>query len=238
MAEYDDFDFRGDSYETTDFDDDDYLTKNIEATDEFLRVISEISQVHKSFSTNAYVWNDIPDKYIKSFLLEHYIISTNSSLNNNIPIFLQWLSSMQERGSYLKWNVAVVDGDDKTIPWKITKDIGVGRIIRTRKNSKDYIDIGSLRSGIDAISDVNEPALSADEKEILKNVLKHKKDVIANRSNLQLDDYPLLLFYRIKKDGGTFKKTRGPLNVRDDIIGIASCSRILLTRDTHLQKQI
>jgi len=221
MAEYDDFDFRGDSYETTDFDDDEHLTQNIIVTNEFLRSLSEISQIHKSYATKSYVWNDIPCGMLQEFLMNKYYISGNSSLSKNLPVFLQWLSKMQENGSYLHWNVAVGDGEDTTDPWEIADGCKVGSIIRTRKDSKEYIDIGSLRSGVDALSDVDEPSLSPDEKELLKKVLNKKKEIIPNRSNLRLDDYPLLLIYRIKKDGGTKKATRSPMNARDDIIGIS-----------------
>lgn len=42
QAEYDDFDFSGDTYETTDFDNGDVLKKNIEVADAFIDRISQI----------------------------------------------------------------------------------------------------------------------------------------------------------------------------------------------------
>lgn len=44
QAEYDDFDFSGDTYETTDFDNGDVLKKNIEVADAFIDRISQISK--------------------------------------------------------------------------------------------------------------------------------------------------------------------------------------------------
>ena len=56
---------------------------------------------------------------------------------------------------------------------------------------------------------------------ILDEVLKNGKDIVAKRSQIGLDDFPLLLLYRIKKDGGEEKKLRDKMNADHDIIGIS-----------------
>ena len=78
-----------------------------------------------------------------------------------------------------------------------------------------------MRSGIDAISDVEESILSDEEQKILQNLLKKKKEIIPTRSKLQLDDVPLILIYRIKKDGGKPSQRREAMDTKCDIIGIS-----------------
>ena len=220
QAEYDDFDFRGDSYETTDFDDDINLLKNITITEEFLSELSEAINPVESTTSKAYVWRGVDFPLIKNRFLDRFYISPNSLLKNNLPVFMQWIEKEQKDGRYRKWDIALVDGDNKDESWSIKELISVGKIERTKKKTKEHIDIGSLRSGIDAIADVDETILNDKEQEILKDVLKTRKDIIPKRSHLRLDDIPLILIYRIKKDGGKPSKQREIINSVYDIIGI------------------
>ena len=224
QAEYDDFDFRGDSYETTDFDNGEVLKNNIDVTESFLNEISSEVSLEKSVTAKAYVWRKIKFSIILNSFISKYVISDKSStsLNINIPILCQWIEKMNADGKYLYWNVAVVDGDNKENPWEIQPGICVGQIIRTRKKSvPEWIDIGSLRSGRDALADVSVDVLTDDEKTILSEVLKSGKDIVSKRSKLQLDDIPLLLIYRIKKDGGQTKVCRLKMDADYDIIGMS-----------------
>lgn len=221
QAEYDDFDFRGDSYETTDFDDDGSLEKNVIITEQFINMISSYVEAVKSTTSKAIVWRSINYECIRDNFINKYHISNNSALKINIPIFLQWIEKEQEEGKYKRWNIAVVDGDNKDEPWDLGNGLFVGKIERTKKKGKEHIDIGSLRSGIDAISDVEESILSDEEQKILQNLLKKKKEIIPTRSKLQLDDVPLILIYRIKKDGGKPSQRREAMDTKCDIIGIS-----------------
>lgn len=222
QAEYDDFDFSGDTYETTDFDNGDVLKKNIEVADAFIDRISQISKREASKTVKAFVWRNIDYRVINDEFISKYVISPNSGLNVNIPIFCQWIEKMNEDGKYLKWNVAVINGDNHETEWILDEDISVGLIERTRKKSKPaWIDIGSLRSGRDALADVDVDSLNPEEQAILAEVLKNGKDIVAKRSKIGLDDFPLLLLYRIKKDGGEEKKARHKMNADYDIIGIS-----------------
>ncbi|MGN1084156.1 MAG: Z1 domain-containing protein, partial [Lachnospiraceae bacterium] len=222
QAEYDDFDFRGDSYETTDFDDEQYLEENIKVTERFLSRISENNILRRSDTVKAYVWNSVEYDLIRKEFFDKYYISKNSALEINLPILCRWIEKMQEEGKYLHWDVAVADGDDKEVMWAIDDSVKVGKIVRTRKVSKEeYIDIGSLRSGKDALADVCIESLSVEQKEILEKVLKSGKDIVSKRSMLNLDDVPLLLIYRIKKNGGETKGVRRQMDTNEDIIGIS-----------------
>lgn len=221
QAEYDDFDFSGDTYETTDFDNGSILEKNITATTEFITEISAIAARKRSETVNAFVWRGISYTIVRDRFLAEYVISEHSSLHVNIPIFCQWIEKMNTDGKYLKWNVALVDGDNHEDPWIFDTDASVGKIERTRKNNVDHIDIGSLRSGKDALADVDTESLSREERDILDEVLKSGKDIVSKRSKLQLEDVPLLLLYRIKKDGGKTKVRRNKMDTEYDIIGMS-----------------
>ena len=87
QAEYDDFDFSGDTYETTDFDNGDVLKKNIEVADAFIDRISQISKREVSKTVKAFVWRNIDYRVINDEFISKYVISPNSGLNVNIPIY-------------------------------------------------------------------------------------------------------------------------------------------------------
>lgn len=229
-AEYDDFDFCGDSYETTDFEDDISLVKNIESAESFISYLNSAHECRRSDVGTAWVWDSIDYSNIKSEFLEKFIVSHYSSLSTNLPYFNQWIDAMNQDGKLLKWNVAVIDGDNYECTWPLGDKKEVGLIERSRKldkKAKDskWIDIGSLRSGVDALCDVNKGNLSESQIADLIRVCKSRKDIISERCNFGLEDSPLLLLYRIKKDGGVPQKrsinVREQLNLSQDIIGFS-----------------
>lgn len=227
QAEFDDFDFCGDSYETTDFDDGIQLDNNIKITDEYLAKLIERGLPRRSDAAKAWVWDGVFYSKIKEDFLSRFYISKHSPLYNNLPYFYQWIDSMNLEGKFKSWNVAVVDGDNKEAPWSISEGISAGlieRTMKTNKQDKNHIDIGSLRSGLDALCDVKVSSLNNGQKELFQKVCKERKDIISERAKLNLADSPLLLIYRIKKDGGTPRVNstqRKRLNAEFDIIGIS-----------------
>lgn len=223
-AEYADFDFCGDSYETTDFDNNETLNNNLQLTEKFLSGLSMSHTVRPSSAAKAYVWDNVDYGVIRDEYLNGFHISEHSSLYDNLRYFNEWMKSMNDEGRYLKWNVALIDGDNHEQEWTIGANVSVGLIERTRKVGLTFIDIGSLRSGRDAICDVNEETLNDDQKEEYKRIRKNGKDIIAKRSLLNLSDVPLLLVYCIKKDGGVPRagsKSREPMRSDYDIVGIS-----------------
>lgn len=221
QAEYDDFDFSGDSYETTDFDNGSVLKQNIITTEEFLSIINNLVPNSKSTTAKAYVWRGIAYSTVRDEFLAKYVISQYSSLYKYLPIFCKWVEKMIVEGRYENWNIAVIDGDNHDQNWSPITGINIGKIERTRKKDIEHIDIGSLRSGRDVLSDVQESALSEEEKQILANALKSGKNLVSERAKLGLENKPLLLIYRIKRDGGETKKRRIQMNSDYDIIGIS-----------------
>ena len=67
--------------------------------------------------------------------------------------------------------------------------------------------------------------LTEEQRIHFKSVCKTRKDIISERCNFGLEDKPLLLIYRIKKDGGVPQKRsehlREKMDAQRDIIGIS-----------------
>lgn len=216
-----DFDFSGDSYEITQFEDSEAtLQNNIVCTETLLCQIGtpEKSQV----SDSAFVWTSIPFAQIKTNFFEKFFISEHSTLSKDIPIFLDWIKKMnEEEGKYTHWNIAI-SGDKKAANRWIVASADVGKIERTKKVSKPQcVDIGSLRSGIDVLCDVDYTNLSDEQKSICDQALKDKKGLISKRADLNLKNTPLLLLYRIDKNGGNDSVRRARINTKEDIIGFS-----------------
>ncbi len=224
QAEFDDFDFCGDSYETTDFENGKLIRDNLALTEKYISDLTGRKMPRRSDAAKAWVWDRIPYIDIKNEFLTHYSISKHSTLYKDLPFFSQWIDSMNEESKFVNWNVAVVDGENAENPWIIADGIHAGQIERTKKKEKDYVDIGSLRSGLDALCDADTSSMSPEQIDLFKKVCKERKDIISERKNLNLGDSPLLLIYRIKKDGGTPRANsthREKLDEECDIIGIS-----------------
>lgn len=217
------FDFSGDSYETTDFmDEKDKLSKNITQTEAFL---SKLGESNLSETTeSACVWRDVPVATVlrEFFTQGKYHIFDCSSLAADIPVFLKWLQAMNEDGHYLKWNVAVAGDKKATARWRVgTAD--VGKITRSKKtpHAPGYIDIGSLRSGRDVLCDVEMSTLTPQQRATFDAAMQSGKNLISVRGSVGLSDIPLLLLYRIDKDQGKDTKTREKIASSEDVIGFS-----------------
>lgn len=220
-AEYTDFDFTGLSYETTDFDNGNELVENLRKTEQFINILNNDKLPRYSSFTKAYVWDRIDFETIKAYL-DNYYVSEHSPLKINLKIFEQWMIEQNKDGKYLKWNVALVDGDNHSENWDAI-GLDVGCIRRSQKIAVEtHIDIGSLRSGLDALCDVREEELTDQQLIELRKVKAEKKLIISKRCLFNLEDEPLLLLYRIKKGEGNSKAgNRKPLEANEDIIGIS-----------------
>lgn len=217
-----DFDFSGDSYETTKFEDDSNLSHNIGVIDNLLKTIgtAEKSEVTDS----AYIWRDIDFTTLTSLFFDwgKYHIYECSSLYSDIPVFLEWMRAMNQEGRYLKWNIAIVGDKNAPSKWGCA-DASVGKIERSRKTKPDYVDIGSLRSGPDALCDIKVSELTPEQLTLYHETMKKRKSIIANRGDLGMEDTPLLLLYRIDKDLGKETKAgrKRKLDTKEDIVGFS-----------------
>lgn len=215
----DDFDFSGDSYETTKFDEKrETLQVNIDVTEAFLCGLGTARK--STVSGSAYVWHDVDVRIIKKKFLEAYTISEHSSLFVDIPIFLDWMTEMNKDGRYLKWNVAIAGDKDAEELWTVN-DYAVGKIERSRKKDKPCVDIGSLRSGRDAVCDIIPENLTPEQKVMFDTTRKNGKNIISARSKFGLEDRPLLLLYRIDKNRGKESKLRCKIGTEVDVVGFS-----------------
>ena len=214
-----DVDFSGDSYEITQFEkSEQVLKKNLDVTEAFL---CKIGNARKSDAIDsAYSWDSIDSDTVLSEFFGKFQIGDCSPLHVDIPIFIEWMKQMNASGKYLKWNVAAA-GDKKSAERWIVAGADIGKIERSRKSKFDYIDIGSLRSGRDILSDINVGALSADDKEKFKVGKRSGKDLISLRYELGYSDIPILLLYCIDGSKGKVSTYRTKIGTQTDIIGFS-----------------
>lgn len=214
-----DVDFSGDSYEITQFENsDDKLKKNIEVTQQFLEGIGagrESEAIESAFS-----WTNVDSSYVLKEFLEKYIIFDCSPLHVDIPIFVGWMKQMNNEGRYMKWSVAVAGDKGADERWTVA-GANVGKIERSRKIKSNNIDIGSLRSGRDILSDICVSRLTEEKKKLFIERKKSGKNLIRLRYELGLEDIPLLLLYRIDCNKGKESKYRTKIGTTQDIIGFS-----------------
>lgn len=216
----DDFDFSGDSYETTKFDQDKtVLQENLATTEMFLDKIGQPRQ--SAVTKSSYVWYGVDFEIVKSAFLERYIISDYSNLSVDIPIFIKWMEEMNKDGKFLKWNVAIAGDSAVENKWG-QGSFKVGKIERSKKiKNEKCIDIGSLRSGRDALCDVLPDRLSEKQRHIYDTVRRNGKLIISARGKIGLEDTPLLLLYCIDKDRGKETALRSKIGTEEDVIGFS-----------------
>lgn len=220
-AGYGDFDFCGDSYETTIFNDDETLTNNLTLLASFAKKELAGREHKRSPLSSAEVWRGIPFAVILDAFISKYQIAKESNFSTTFKTFLGWMATMNDEGKFLRWNVAIVDGANKERKWEEISGLELGYSERTMKKGKSLIDLHSLRSGRDVICDIDLDNLPESKRKQLKDTKKSGKGLISRRCDYGLEDTPLLLIYLIKKDGGKEKSGRKSLNAHEDIVGIS-----------------
>ena len=85
---------------------------------------------------------------------------------------------MNKEGKYLNWNVAIAGDKNSDTQWTVN-NCTVGTIERSRKKDKPCVDIGSLRSGRDAICDVIPEDLTPEQKVAFDSTRKNGKNIIS-----------------------------------------------------------
>lgn len=215
-----DVDFSGDSYEVTQYENQgDKLYKNIRVTEQFLNGLGVATK--SDAIDSAYYWAGVGSDYVISEFIEKYIIFDCSPLHVDIPIFKEWINQMNGEGKYLKWNIAIAGDKNAEARWKIA-GADVGKIERSKKKKQEkYVDIGSLRSGRDILSDICVNELTSDKKTIFELGKKDGKNLVRLRDDLGMGDIPLLLLYRIDKSKGKESKYRTGIQTEHDIIGFS-----------------
>lgn len=215
-----DVDFSGDSYEVTQYENiEDKLFANIMITEQFLKGLGKATK--SDAIESAYYWEGVDTNYVLSEFIEKYFIFECSPLHIDIPIFKDWMKQMNGEGRYLKWNIAVAGDKKAEERWRIA-GADVGKIERSKKRKQEkYVDIGSLRSGRDILSDINVQNLSKDKKDAFDFGKKNGKNLVRLRYELGMEDVPLLLLYRIDKNKGKDSQYRSRIQTEHDIIGFS-----------------
>lgn len=214
-----DVDFSGDSYEVTQYErNDTELAKNIEVTNLFL---TGIGKAKKSDAIeSAYYWSEVDSEYVLREFIEKYKIFNCSPLHVDIPIFVKWIRQMNQEGKYLKWNVAIAGDKNADTRWTVG-NADVGTIERSKKKKFEYIDIGSLRSGRDILSDICVESLSNEKKKLFEEGRTSGKNLKRLKYDLGYADIPLLLLYRIDHSKGKESSYRTKIGTNQDIIGFS-----------------
>lgn len=218
-----DFNFEGYSGEITNYEDGEVLKENILSTKNFIDSITQkhSPEINDFTGYKNYIWRNVDYQEIRgTFLTGQFYVSDHSPVKEDLSHLVQWLDEKTKSGKYRAWNVAIVNGPDHENSWNIAGgQLSWTAVHRTKKiRISDHIDIGSLRSGTDVLCDVDVHSVQA---ETLEKALKEKKDLVLKRSVLDLMDVPLLLLYRIKKDGGKATKQRTVIGSKYDVVGFA-----------------
>lgn len=214
-----DVDFSGDSYEITQYENNETeLARNIEITNQFL---TRIGKANKSDAIeSAYYWSGVDSEYVLKEFIEKYKIFDYSPLHVDIPIFVKWIRQMNQAGKYLKWNVAIAGDKNADTRW-IVGNADVGTIERSKKKKIEYIDIGSLRSGRDILSDICVESLSSEKRKLFEEGRSSGKNLKRLKYELGYADIPLLLLYRIDHSSGKEGSYRTKIGTNQDIIGFS-----------------
>lgn len=213
------FDFTGDSFETTKFDQDETVfRRNIEIVDRFAGWLGE--PVDSETSDHAYLWRGVEYDQVRARLLDPFIMSDAVHQRRDFQWLKSWIEEQTAAGDFEHWNVAVAGNANARADWFVGGK-NPGKIERTKLKGRTHIDIHSLRSGLDAMCDVELSRLNEQQQELFMQVRRTKRGINAARSQLGLEDTPLLLIYRIDRAGGVEKQTRARLNTENDIVGFS-----------------
>lgn len=223
-----DYNFTGYSYEITEFDSSlNKLSRNIELTDRFLTHITDISPITRTES--AVVWKGINSSEILDYVSSYSLSRHSSITDGDIKNLVQWITGPGAQ-AIDNWNVAVAGKyDSPGGTWSCSAVNNLPKVERSRVlRHPDWIDIHSLRSGADALCDLDENDLSPEQRAVL-NAGGKTTQIVAKRAKLGLDRTPLLLIYRIDAASRSKSRNRVPINSPCDVISFS----VIIPGDKH-----
>lgn len=220
VAEYD---YTGAQAQTIAFENNENIMRNnIELTKRFLNTLEN---PQKSRSNHSYVWKNVNVTKIEDYL-NNFEFCSNNKVFSNMDVFINWLHNEKNRQLTSKWNVVLVGIENKhNKKWKLNDDIEITKVTRTKKkNIKDYINIGVLRSMRDNFEDITyEENLSGNYNEKIDKFLASPTgDPFIIKRDINFDIRPIMVIYVIDKNSKASAKSgnRQDLDVNEDIIGI------------------
>lgn len=215
-----DYDFSGYNVQTIYFENDESkLQQNYDLTKEFLNSI-EPDEINGS----RMIWRDIDNHLVRNFLNEYQSCELDKKMSSLASI-LKWIdhNNKQEESQFSNWNIILASVGDieetasSIDDWNI-HGFSPKSVVRSKlknRGTQNIANIGVLRTPSDLVGDIN---LSKEDKERYNS----KTNTIYNlRKSYGLDRTPLLIIYRIDKDGKKETKTRTSLNFPVDPIGIS-----------------
>ena len=212
------FDFTGCSFETTIFDPAEAaLSAIIGLAERFIASLG--AKANAEVGAGAVVWRGVPSDEALAFIKSY---TYPEGCEREIP--REFLDNVGKDGRYGSWNVAVAGKRNAPSGTWVVGCTELPRVERSRIPGEGLVDIGSMRSGPDALVDVREAVLTPEQRKLLKS----RTDIVANRARLGMDRTPLLLIYRIDKDSAASGKRR-PLGTPQDVIGIS----VIVPGDRH-----
>lgn len=246
-AEPAEMDYSGAVIQTYVFDSDEKILKdNINTVEKFINSLGtsiNIDKLNNDFSKGKCIWNGIKFNQVKEFLKQYkYSNASKTFASSDREIMYEWIEKITNEGKLTDWNIIVSGNKSNTIghegEWKISNNIKVNKVVRTKKNdTNDIANLGVLSNPLDILADIK---IEEDDEE-LKNKIqelnkvdengkKHQSvmaKVIRNSEKAHLEMTPQLIFYRvyrksaIKKSGKDKenKSERYDLNLDEDIVG-------------------
>ena len=214
-------DFAGCTIELTCYDSD--ITKirsNLNVAEDFINMLKK-----PTFSTEKgqIVWRDVSGETIFNELISKYNFSVRQKNFYQYKDMKTWI---MKKGDFYNWSVILAGPKKPKYPddiWTISDDIKVGKIVRTRKSGDSgQVVIGMLSDPADRIADVDLNVFNGSD-ELKRNMLDHVgRNWREIRDRCGCRNVPAIIVYRISKDSAPNEgsKTRFPLNVGDDLIGL------------------
>ncbi|MGX4760313.1 Z1 domain-containing protein [Limosilactobacillus fermentum] len=202
------------------------IESNLIETKAFLNNLGETTLERK----NAMVWKNVPVNAIENYLSKYKGVREKKKVDT-VPNILKWV--IENDALLDRWNVVYAGvgsvkkariGDEWSICGRTIDP--VNRSVRkTNSKKKDIINIGTLRSRGDLLSDLDPGKLD----DVLKKMsIKQKSDIdersmIAIRKAVGEAEIPQLIIYRIDKNSKNLRNamTREDLNTSNDLIGLS-----------------
>lgn len=224
-----DYDFTGYTYEITEFDGGrETLQSNLDASLKFLKDTTAAVGMPKRLK-NAAVWTHVETRAVIDYLSSFKLSTHSNTTPDDVKLFTSWLKEADgDRIDY--WDVAVAGKTSSPSgTWSAGEVDGLPRVERSRKaGDDDRIDIGSMRSGADALCDIDADELNADQRMAL-NAGGINKNVVAKRAHVGMERVPLLLIYRIDRNSSASGKYREAIGTELDIMSFS----VIIPGDKH-----
>lgn len=203
-------DYSGSAPQTIFFlNDESWLKHNLQTTEKFLNGLANY-YVQNNDVKNRRIFEKVPDKKIKQFLIDFNFHQSSNTFNDRHLI--KFIENNEEK--YAKWTVVVMGGrSDKDFEIQNVPSVKMNTRSRVDTDIDPIINIKSLRSTADLLCD--RPELLPDDRREVE-LWKIRKEKSLN---------PVLVLFPIDKNSQPLKNkdktNRVPLNALENLIGVS-----------------